>query len=244
MNYFSIPLLNCEDNTKLRISLPNSKELSDFVEKLDENVHNITEKLIEYRQQKIITNTIVENEFKTPTNETFQKLTTHVKEEFKSDANCVYKICSDEKKNYFVVLQKHSHFLTNESRTNVIDGNYAKFRANKLLVKQIIDLTDMNPDILYVKNITSYLDEVHFRWCIVNTQYEVNKIINPDKYIVNPQEICAGGIHYFKTMKAAFFLWQFPPKNYNGYWLSCCENGGTQTLLKYVDGICTRNENM
>ena len=63
--------------------------------------------------------------------------------EYIDDKKYVYKICGD----YIVVLEKLPDTITNENRSNIsqIDDNklYAKYRANKLLVKQIINKYDL-----------------------------------------------------------------------------------------------------
>jgi len=237
---------------------------SDFFFLIDGNV--IEDKKKEKYELTADDHKFIDTDFKLVTSEGYEKLKKLVKKEYVLDPDCVYKVCNDANaKKFFVVLQKQSKVRTNEYRNNVVDPSYAKFRADKLLVKQIIDLEEMNPDIPFVVNVTFNPNYAKFRVeppfitdggstpnyakfrveppSVMNqdiafvvkvtfnrshkfmTLYEVNKEVVPHEYCNNPYDICAGGIHYFKTMQAAFFLFQNIPPAYNGLWFSFDDNG-------------------
>ena len=62
------------------------------------------------------------------------------------------------------------------------------------------------------------------------TVYEVGKIVYPDTYDHNIENVCSNGIHYFKTIEPAYF-YRNPPINYTGIAI-CWHNNGQ----KYSEG--------
>ncbi len=147
-----------------------------------------------------------------------------------SDPSYVYKYCRDELKRAIIILDKsnigslNNPILTNENRIDVVDSNYAKFRANYLKVVLIFDIDD--PDIEY----DSITNQVYNE-----TVYRKNQIIYPDKFDKDLEKVCSNGIHYFKTIDATYY-YQNIPNDYIGTWYSWYENGSKRTSIEYVNG--------
>ena len=109
------------------------------------------------------------------------------------DSSYVFKSCSH---NWIVVLQKLPDTITNESRS-VVDADCAKFRANKLRVVVIIHKFDQTNTCDSIRN-SAYADK--------KMEYKRGKIIEVEDFDKNLNEVYTTGIHYYKTMKAAFHL--------------------------------------
>jgi hypothetical protein len=143
----------------------------------------------------------------------------------------VYKLCNnisilDNSRRWLVILQKTDDTKTNELRFDVSDKNFAKFRANKLKVIEIIDI--YNPD--YSKTIIiNTFDSVHKK------KYEVDKIVESDAYDDDINCVCSDGIHYFKTPLPACY-YRDVPKNYTGNWATWYDNGQKQLQGEYING--------
>lgn len=152
------------------------------------------------------------------------------------DPMFVYKMCNGM---WIVVLQKLESQMTstNEARDDVSCKSFAKYRANKLRVIDIFDADNVDMDTKSITNRTVIArpsgDKAAAR--TIETVYEVGKIVEPDSYDTNINSVCAGGIHYFKTIYAAYFYRQ-RPQNYSGCWLAYYENGQMSSSTKYVMG--------
>jgi antitoxin component YwqK of YwqJK toxin-antitoxin module len=148
-----------------------------------------------------------------------------------SDSSCVYKTCRDIKNElsyWLIVLQKLAGTLTNEHRDNVIDENYAKFRGDKFKVVDIINIDDPS---VTTKSIVNKYDDIL-------TEYIIGKVVYPDKYNDDINVIATHGIHYFKSLIAAY-LYRAVPENYTGPWVDYHPNGQKQIEHQYVNGIKT-----
>jgi hypothetical protein len=139
----------------------------------------------------------------------------------------VYKICFDR---YIVIMKKLPDTLTNEHRKNVVDPRYAKFRANKLEVCVIFDVNDPSQTLEHITN--HYND--------ILTKYEVNNVVTPYEFEIDPEFVCAGGIHYFNDMCRAFY-YRTRPFCYSGYWIDWDrnDNGQKKSEGNYLDGKMT-----
>jgi Family of unknown function (DUF5758)/MORN repeat variant len=84
---------------------------------------------------------------------------------------------------------------TNENRKGVVNPNYAKFRTDKALV---IDIENFHTKEKMETDISMH--DQHFI-------YRVGEEVNVGNYDENTDEICAPGIHYFKTKEAAEGWW-------------------------------------
>jgi hypothetical protein len=72
---------------------------------------------------------------------------------------------------------------------------YSQYRANKLRVTLIFNKFDPFDIVEYIYN-TNYHKSI---------KYEINKIVEEDDYNMDLNKIYTSGIHYFKTIEAAFY---------------------------------------
>jgi hypothetical protein len=100
-------------------------------------------------------------------------------------------------------MEKLPDTRTNEARKNVDDDKYAKFRADKMKVILIFDIK--NPD-CQIDSIDNPPPAPRASFLI----YKKGEIILPDGFDEDVDKICSQGIHYFKTLDAAYF-WAFGP---------------------------------
>lgn len=167
-------------------------------------------------------------------------------EKYKLDSSFVYKICIDAsgmitknseskiylkdfktieqelnkmEKKWIVVMQKMDDTDTNESRNDVKDKRFAKFRADKLKVVNILDVN--NPTITKKAIVNTYNHDDEF---LLVTSYEVGKIVVPHEFDRDDDMICSGGIHYFRTLIAAYF-YRENPIDFTGRWFEFYDNG-------------------
>jgi len=142
-----------------------------------------------------------------------------------NDEKYVYKTCGD----FIVVLEKQSDTITNENRSNVsqIGDNklYAKYRANKLLVKQIINKYDLTK-----------CENVESKYYNIKIEYKINETVYPDKFDIILENVCSSGIHYFLNLKRAFY-YDLEIENKNGEYLIWYDNGQMNEKYNYVDDI-------
>ncbi len=127
----------------------------------------------------------------------------------KYNENYVFKKCGD----CIVILYKPKDgFISNENRSEVIDKNFAKFRANRFFVKDIINYTTLQ-----------HLSVIYHQWEGTGIIYKVGTIIEPDDFDFMLNYICSHGIHYYLTLEAAFYHEMELPKY--GQWKCFTENG-------------------
>lgn len=142
-----------------------------------------------------------------------------------NDSSYVYKICG----NYFVVMQKLHDTIDTESRANIIIAERAKYRADKLLVTQIINIYDLN------KQINSIINNFYNK----TATYTVGEMSMPDHAFNHDLNIVSGsGIHYFKKTYMAFGYINVPP-NYSGTWSYFNANGTIADQGNYKNGRLT-----
>ena len=141
-----------------------------------------------------------------------------------SDASFVFKSCQKE---WIVILQKINNTITNESRTNVIDHIYAKFRGNHFLVVDIINKFDINKHIDEITN--SY-----YAYDIIN--YKKGEIVKSNSFDEDLINVCSNGIHYFKSIEPAFYYEVGGLKNKNGIYKEWYDNGQIKLKCNYIDG--------
>src|SRR5438128_1956435 len=104
----------------------------------------------------------------------------------------LYKSCQGD---YIVVLKKLDDTKTNESRKDIVDPMYAKFRANKLMVVRIYN-KHTGEEVNSIKNSVYHTKKI---------TYTCNEVVEVTNYDGNVDEICSTGIHYFKCEEAAKF---------------------------------------
>jgi antitoxin component YwqK of YwqJK toxin-antitoxin module len=122
----------------------------------------------------------------------------------------VYKSCHP----YIVTLEKLPDTKTNECRKDIKFPQYAKYRANKLLVKSIIhklsgEEIDEIKNTIYHKKIT----------------YTKNQIIKCDNYDENIDVVRGAGIHYYLSKEVALNLELSGDHKYNGLYNEWYDNG-------------------
>jgi antitoxin component YwqK of YwqJK toxin-antitoxin module len=162
-----------------------------------------------------------------------QKKIFSVCEKYSKDPTFVYKYCVDivSSKPYIVVMQKIDDGKNNEGRSEVINKNYAKFRANKLKVIEIIDYDF--PETTVDSITTQYPHSNH----VTNrTFYKKNNIVVPNNYDENINNVCSTGIHYFNTLFPALF-YRHVPDNLTGEWYEWNENGIKTKKSNHKNGL-------
>jgi antitoxin component YwqK of YwqJK toxin-antitoxin module len=157
--------------------------------------------------------------------------------EFISNDTYVYKLCVDVRvlnrgRVWLVIMQYTNETKTNELRDGVIDKFYAKFRGDKFLVVQIIDIEQ--PTNTKDKIMNRFLSPKSYEF--IKTEYIVGKIVSADAYDRDINNVCSYGIHYFKSIKAAFCYGNAPLKNYTGSWYVWSEDGRVKLMYEYVNG--------
>ena len=115
---------------------------------------------------------------------------------------------------------------TNESRADIFDSNFAKFRCSKALV---VDIEDF-----WTKEKTN-IDKSIYRESFI---YEVGKEVVPDIYNEDLNIVCAPGIHYFKTKEAAeaYFL-ENSIRKQDGLQHLFHDNGRVKNEVTYQNGL-------
>jgi antitoxin component YwqK of YwqJK toxin-antitoxin module len=149
-------------------------------------------------------------------------LVDQLKQKYPSNEGYVFKSCSKE---WIVILQKLEDTKNNELRDGVKDSMYAKFRANKLFVVNIVHKFDNSKVSHEIKN-SEYADKT-----IVYKIWETNEVLNFDE---NLNKVYAPGIHYFKNPEAAFYYELKTVKN--GLCKGWYANGKLWYEYAYKDG--------
>lgn len=131
---------------------------------------------------------------------------------FEETGKYVYGSCD----NWIVVFEKLNDTVTNESRENVLDTNFAEYCALKLNVVLIV--SKFFPDEVINKT-------MHVEFCqIVN--YELNEIT---------YQKVGYRLHYFKTVEPAYYE-DMVCSDYTGYYSSWHDNGLLSEKGEYVKG--------
>ena len=142
---------------------------------------------------------------------------------FKNTDKTVYKRC----RNCIVMLEKLEDTLTNESRKNIVNKLYAKFRANKLLVKKIVNIRTLKE----LTEVTNFVYESQFN---NKLKYVVGQIVSVDNYDMNLETVCSQGIHYFLTLERAYYHCNNTIKN--GLFLMWFDDGQQLEKSNFIDG--------
>jgi hypothetical protein len=106
----------------------------------------------------------------------------------------VYKSCAE----YVVILDRLLDTITNKNRNNISNKQckpFAKYRGSKFLVKDIFNKFDST------KNVSS-ISSSNFK---NKLEYEIEKVIIPDNFDTNLENVCLNGIHYFLKLECAFY---------------------------------------
>lgn len=156
--------------------------------------------------------------------------------EYIKDSSFVYKLCisnndKDKKRKWMVVMQKLDKTITNEKRDNVHNEDYAKFRANFLKVIKIFNVNDPTKIRTSIENVYEAEDEKS-----IKLEYKIGSIVEADNFDVEINNVCSGGIHYFKTLIAAYY-YRGVPDAYTGVWTGYHANGRVYEEGCYIRGI-------
>ena len=188
--------------------------------------------LIECRPQKI-TNDSIAN-ILIPKNENFycvydfpKKLQELIKycERYIDDSKYVYKRCGD----HIIVMKKMYDTKTNENREDIIDLRFAKCRADKLFVKEIIDLNVRSDFLTTVGNLNH---TVTIFGVNKHIDYVVEQIVVPDLYDEDISIVCGGGIHYFNNIISAYFYYTYDDHElYHELYLKWNDDGRFRTAF-------------
>lgn len=145
------------------------------------------------------------------------------------DPSYVYKKCvNTADPNYdrcwLVIMRKNNdtNMKTNESRSCVVDSRYAKFRANELKVIEIVNVNA--PHITVPMIINCYAG--------ISMVYKVGEMVVAPEYCEFVDIICSAGIHYFKTLDAAYFYEFSPDKHIGNQYVWDC-NGKILRKFEY-----------
>lgn len=232
------------------ISHPNNKSNNDSVKKQSKDNHVISVSnlsslipMIKIERenlpfQKTHNETILNKNDMTFMGTDLDSITTDELEKLKimckdyTDPTYVFKRCNTNfnRNKFLVIMQKLTTTDTNEQRFNVVDSKYAKFKADKLLVKRIIHLPTL----------TDYNNILH-RFPDGSAEYTVNSIIIDD--------MCDNkiNVHYYKTLQGAYFGSYYPlgyygtPGGYTGLWFKCNDNGEKTWIIEFKQGIEIRS---
>jgi antitoxin component YwqK of YwqJK toxin-antitoxin module len=135
----------------------------------------------------------------------------------------VYKSCGE----YVVILERLLDTITNENRNNIPNEQYkqfAKYRGNKFLVKDIFHKFD------YTNKVSS-ISSSNFQ---NKLEYKIGKIIIPDNFDTNLENVCSNGIHYFLKLECAFYY--SLQKIQNGEYLKWYDDGQQYIKCTYTNG--------
>lgn len=155
------------------------------------------------------------------------------------ESKYVFKKCIDEYKNqYLVVLEKISQTRHNESRSNVFNKDRAGFRGSVFKVILIIDIENLNSNLdairsCYEKIITQVGKDKKIN--IIYTDYIKGKLVYPDFYDENINNISSNGIHYFKTLDATYYYDIDQKRNIDEYCIRFNPSGAKEAEGLYAN---------
>jgi antitoxin component YwqK of YwqJK toxin-antitoxin module len=125
----------------------------------------------------------------------------------------------DKSRKWLVVLKKLENTLTNEKRSNVVDHDHAKFRANRLEVVEIINMKNPKQTKNRIIDSYEYSDE-KLSGKKVEVVYEVNNFVDQrlptvecDNFDLDVDVVNGSGIYYFKTIISAY-CYEMVPNHY------------------------------
>jgi len=135
-----------------------------------------------------------------------------------------FKSCGKE---WIVVMEKVGDSITNRSRLPFNNPNiqFAKYRANKLMVV----------DIIYKFNLNQTINEI-YNSCYKNhiIKYIKGNIVTSDSFDKNTNEVCSNGIHFYETIDCAFYFELMRVEN--GKWTEWYDDGQKKEEGEYLNG--------
>ena len=120
---------------------------------------------------------------------------------------------------FIIVYQKTKNTITNENRSNIYDTQFALYRADRLVMRLVIN--KLNPTIFY-----DYIDK---NGVVSNRGYGID-IIYP-QFDMNLDKCTGNGIYFYKTIYPAFYDGLYTDQlNYSGKYVEWDVDG----KLSYV----------
>lgn len=108
-------------------------------------------------------------------------------EQLKNQYDNYFYVFTSCQKKWIIILEKIKDTMTDESRDDIFDFEYAKFRGNKFKVIKIINKFDINKEL---NEITNSYDES-------TINYKVNEIAEGIFFDGDLNIVYSYGIHYF-----------------------------------------------
>ena len=135
-----------------------------------------------------------------------------------------YKKCG----NALVTLALTPSSKLNDKRTNIINPEFAKLRTDKVAILDIEDITT-GEKLKSIHN-TFYFDK--------KIEYKVLTIIIEPNYDLNLDNVCAPGIHIFKSRERAktYSFNDKIPDGYTGVYTSYYDNGAIKYKTNVING--------
>ncbi len=140
-----------------------------------------------------------------------------------------YKAALNGDKDVLITLEIPSDAITNLNRSNIVNKETAKYRTNKAKVLKIED-KEGNP---YETATTAFYEHK-------DLTYRVGETLTCEDYTMDPEMVCAAGIHFFLTREVAE---QYGVEHLeNGILRAWHANGQMSCETTYVngkeDGVC------
>lgn len=137
----------------------------------------------------------------------------------------VYKICQDDSgQSFLIIMKKLPDTITDESRQDIVDPNYAEYNANVLTVVKIVNLDSTKSDVTSI--------------CHNSICYTVDKLTTSTQLTTPLTDVMANSIHiqYYKTLRTVYYLQKTAPKNIDDVRYICAKNGEKEEVLEYKNG--------
>ena len=144
---------------------------------------------------------------------------------FNINPDIVFKSCKD----WIVVMKKNPDTETNELRS-VVNEMYAKYRANKLRVIKIFNKLNPTATVSHVSSNAYEKKSITYRvgQCVYVKEVDFDTDMN---------NVCSTGIHYFKSVEAAFYFEL--PKKYTGPYYKWSSDGDNVAEGYYENDLKT-----
>jgi antitoxin component YwqK of YwqJK toxin-antitoxin module len=134
-----------------------------------------------------------------------------------------YKIAKNGDKRVVVTLEIPSDALTNMGRSSIAVRETAKYRANKAIILKIEDVEG-----------NCYETATSFNYDKKSLAYKVGELLEEPSYNMNPEAVCAAGIHFFLDRHVAELYGR--EMVVNGLYQVWYANGQKREETTYVNG--------
>jgi hypothetical protein len=140
-----------------------------------------------------------------------------------------YKLCLEK---YLIITEDTENTINNETRKNIINKDYANYRASEQKTIDIININDFNDKPEFINN--SYFDAVNN--VPFTVQYRIGSITKAENFNHDIASVFTGGIHYYKKPERALFN-RNVPKDYTGGWIYWCSDGQKAFEGRLINGL-------